>query len=238
MEWSEINAAWGQTALLLWALARKVNITFNKYQVVPYGAFSYVKNLSDDKTLPLYGSGGFRMIFDSKFDMAMVAYLDCLNQFANEVQRHGAFSLPYEMDKGKIRDTNSGQWHSIKLQFNSEENWTKALRYMLTNLKWVIFYRLFALTSYRVLFLYHSRALPLSACNLVKKIRIQAVPARKLILDLKNTSGSVVLHYGHFFNEYIFPIFSFFYSCFWFYSSSFSMIYSLYSSVEAKSTAN
>ena len=63
MEWSEINAAWGQTALLLWALARKVNITFNKYQVVPYGAFSYVKNLSDDKTLPLYGSGGFRMIF-------------------------------------------------------------------------------------------------------------------------------------------------------------------------------
>ena len=128
VEWAEINAAWGQTALLLWALARKVNITFNKYQVVPYGAFSYVKNLSDDKTLPLYGSGGFRMIFDSKFDMAMVAYLDCLNQFANEVQRHGAFSLPYEMDKGKIRDTNSGQWHSIKLQFNSEENWTKALR--------------------------------------------------------------------------------------------------------------
>ena len=76
------------------------------------------------------------MIFDSKFDLAMVAFLDCLNQFANEVQRHGAFSLPYEMDKGKIRDTNTGQWHSVKLQFNSEESWTKALRYMLTNLKW------------------------------------------------------------------------------------------------------
>ena len=136
VEWSEINAAWGQTALLLWALARKVGITFHKYQVVPYGSHSYIKNLTDDKTLPLYGSGGFRMIFDSKFDLAMVAFLDCLNQFASEVQRLGAFSLPYEMDKGKIRDTNSGQWHSVKLQFNSEENWTKALRYMLTNLKW------------------------------------------------------------------------------------------------------
>ena len=33
VEWAEINAAWGQTALLLWALARKVGITFNKYQV-------------------------------------------------------------------------------------------------------------------------------------------------------------------------------------------------------------
>ena len=40
------------------------------------------------------------------------------------------------MDKGKIRDSNSGQWYSIKLQFNSEDLWTKALRYMLTNLKW------------------------------------------------------------------------------------------------------
>ena len=85
MEWSEINAAWGQTALLLWALARKVGINFNKYQVVPYGSYSYIKNLTDEKTLPLYGSGGFRMIFDSKFDSAMVAFLDCLTQFANEV---------------------------------------------------------------------------------------------------------------------------------------------------------
>ena len=85
MEWSEINAAWGQTALLLWALARKVGITFNKYQVVPYGSYSYIKNLTDEKTLPLYGSGGFRMIFDSKFDSVMVAFLDCLTQFANEV---------------------------------------------------------------------------------------------------------------------------------------------------------
>merc|ERR1712141_506566 len=136
VEWSEINAAWGQTALLLWALARKVGITFQKYQVVPYGSYSYIKTLTDEKILPLNGSGGFRMIFDSKFDTAMVAFLDCLTQFANEVQRRGAFSLPYEMDKGKIRDANSGQWHSIKLQFNSEDLWTKALRYMLTNLKW------------------------------------------------------------------------------------------------------
>ena len=28
------------------------------------------------------------------------------------------------------------QFFSVKLQFNSEDHWTKALRYMLTNLKW------------------------------------------------------------------------------------------------------
>ena len=58
------------------------------FQVVPYGSYSYIKNLTDEKTLPLYGSGGFRMIFDSKFDSAMVAFLDCLTQFANEVSHN------------------------------------------------------------------------------------------------------------------------------------------------------
>ena len=41
------------------------------------------------------------------------------------------------MEKGKIEDTGgSGQMFSIKMQFNSEEQWTKALKFMLTNLKW------------------------------------------------------------------------------------------------------
>ena len=96
----------------------------------------YIQVLSDNKVLPLSGSGGFKMIFDTKFDMAMVAFLECLQQFAVEVQKRGCFSLPYEMDKGKIRDSNTGQHYSIKLQFNSEDSWTKACRYMLTNLKW------------------------------------------------------------------------------------------------------
>lgn len=104
--------------------------------MVPYGNYSYVKVLADDKTLPLYGAGGIRMIFDSKFDSGMVAFLDCLQQFAVEIERRGGFSLPYPMSKGKICDNNTGQNYSIKLQFNSEDSWTKALRYMLTNLKW------------------------------------------------------------------------------------------------------
>ncbi len=137
VEWSEINAAWGQTAFLLSSLAKAIGMeTFHRYQIVPYGNYSYIKVLADGKVLPLYGSGGFRMIFDSKFDSAMVAFLDCLQQFAVEVERQGGFSLPYEMDKGKIRDNNTGQYYSVKLQFNSEDSWTKALRYMLTNLKW------------------------------------------------------------------------------------------------------
>ena len=47
------------------------------------------------------------------------------------------FTCRMDVEKGKIEDTGgSGGSFSIKTQFNSEEQWTKALKFMLTNLKW------------------------------------------------------------------------------------------------------
>ncbi|XP_078385873.1 beclin-1 isoform X1 [Cetorhinus maximus] len=141
VEWNEINAAWGQTVLLLHSLANKMELRFQRYRLVPYGNHSYLESLTDRaKELPLYCSGGLRFFWDNKFDHAMVAFLDCVQQFKEEVERGDTgFCLPYRMDveKGKIEDTGgSGGSYSIKTQFNSEEQWTKALKFMLTNLKW------------------------------------------------------------------------------------------------------
>lgn len=138
VEWSEINVAWGQTVLLLHSLARKVNLTFERYRLVPYGNHSYLECLEDrSRELPLHFAGGFKFLWDNKFDMAMVAFLDCLQQFREHVERGNPdYCLPYRMDKGKIEDVQTGQSCSIKIQFNSEEHWTKALKFMLTNLKW------------------------------------------------------------------------------------------------------
>ncbi|KAM5272643.1 beclin-1 isoform 1-T1 [Ctenodactylus gundi] len=141
VEWNEINAAWGQTVLLLHALANKMGLRFQRYRLVPYGNHSYLESLTDkSKELPLYCSGGLRFFWDNKFDHAMVAFLDCVQQFKEEVEKgETRFCLPYRMDveKGKIEDTGgSGGSYSIKTQFNSEEQWTKALKFMLTNLKW------------------------------------------------------------------------------------------------------
>merc|ERR1719474_479340 len=137
VDWNEVNTAWGLTVLLLYSLCRKISLTLNKYQLVPYGNFSYIKVLADNKDLPLYGSGGFKLIWDTKFDAGMAAFLDCLQQFKEEVERgDSGFCLPYEMEKGKIRDPATGNTFSVKMQFNSEEQWTKAMKYMLTNLKW------------------------------------------------------------------------------------------------------
>nr|CAB3225355.1 beclin-1 [Phallusia mammillata] len=138
IEWTEINAAWGQVVLLLSSLAKKMGLRFKRYKLVPFGNHSYLESLDDkSKDLPLYGSGGLRFLWDTKFDQAMVAFLDCLQQFKEEVEGNSGFALPYRMEKGKIEDTGgSGASYSIKMQFNSEEQWTKALKFMLTNLKW------------------------------------------------------------------------------------------------------
>ncbi|XP_034176906.1 beclin-1-like Atg6 isoform X2 [Osmia lignaria lignaria] len=137
VDWSEINAAWGQTTLLLTALARKMNLTFKRFRLVPFGNHSYIEALDQHRELPLYGSGGFKFLWDTKFDAAMVAFLDCLQQFKEQVEKgDSGFCLPYRMDRGKIEDSATGNSYSIKIQFNSEEQWTKALKFLLTNLKW------------------------------------------------------------------------------------------------------
>lgn len=137
VDWSEINAAWGQTALLLSALARKLNLSFEKYKLVPNGNHSFIEVIGEQKELPLFVTGGIRYVWDTKFDSGMVAFLDCLQQFKEKVEKsEGNFRLPYVMNKGKIEDSSSNTNYSIKIKLNSEEQWTKALKFMLTNLKW------------------------------------------------------------------------------------------------------
>ncbi|XP_037072612.1 beclin-1-like protein [Pollicipes pollicipes] len=139
VDWWEINAAWGQTALLLTALARKIGLQFSKYKIVPFGNHSYIQVLSDGRELPLYGAGGFKFIWNPKFDAAMVAFLECLQELQEKIESGDAkFRLPYKVSKGKIEDPQAGTAYSVKIQLNSEEHWTKALKYMLTNLKWGI----------------------------------------------------------------------------------------------------
>lgn len=142
VSWDEINAAWGQCVLLLHCLAKKINLKFKRYKLVPYGNNSFIESLDNkSRELPLYALGGFKFIWTAKFDQAMLAFLDCLQQFKEHVEKNESnFRLPYKIEKGRIVDSINGYSFSIKMQTNSEEQWTKALKFMLTNLKWSLAY--------------------------------------------------------------------------------------------------
>lgn len=46
VEWSEINAAWGYTLLLLKAIAKKIGYELQGYNLVPMGSFSKIEKLN------------------------------------------------------------------------------------------------------------------------------------------------------------------------------------------------
>ncbi|XP_050307711.1 beclin-1-like protein [Anthonomus grandis grandis] len=140
VSWQEINTAWGQTCLLLCALARKINLTFERYRCVPYGSHSYLEVFAENnRKVPLYGSGGPKYLWDMKFDVAMMGFLDCLQQLTEKVEEleknNRVFRFPYRISNGKIEDSDNVKY-ILRVTIMSEEQWTKALKFMLTNLKW------------------------------------------------------------------------------------------------------
>ena len=60
--------------------------------------------LNENRELPLFGSGGFRFLWDTKLDAAMVAFVGGLFTTIPEKTEHKDFMLPYRMAKGKVED--------------------------------------------------------------------------------------------------------------------------------------
>ncbi|GJJ79040.1 beclin [Entomortierella parvispora] len=146
VDWPEINAAWGQTLLLLHTIANKLNFEFKTYRLVPLGSYSRIDKIEGDRaSYELYGSSEIaigRVFLNRRFDHAMVAFLNCLQQLGDYAEQLGnnnnqqgpKLELPYKINKDRIGDA------SIKLQFNQGETWTRALKFTLTNTKWILAY--------------------------------------------------------------------------------------------------
>lgn len=144
VEWTEINAAWGQTLLLLSTIADKLSFTLDSYRLRPMGSSSKIEKLDPPSsngdvkvtTLELFSSGDLplgRMFMHRKFDQAMVAFLECLRQLGEFVERTDSeMKLPYYIVKDKIGDS------CIRLAFNQDEAWTRACKYTLTCVKFLL----------------------------------------------------------------------------------------------------
>ncbi|KKK24223.1 hypothetical protein P175DRAFT_0429787 [Aspergillus ochraceoroseus IBT 24754] len=174
VEWPEINAAWGQTALLLATIAEKLGFQFRGYRLRPMGSMSKIDKIEYPRPSPaqstvagentnlsgapkvtsleLFSSGDLPLHIPwlhRRFDAGMVAFLDCLRQLGEFVEKTPApapsnrrgpasaavsgLKLPYDIKRDKIGDA------SIKLGFNqSDETWTRACKYTLTCCKFLL----------------------------------------------------------------------------------------------------
>ncbi|TIA96127.1 hypothetical protein E3P96_03680 [Wallemia ichthyophaga] len=139
VEWSEINAAWGHVAFLLYSVANKLQFEFSGSRIIPLGSYSRIERATQTQngvkweTLELHHPGSaLSMLHTRRFDQAMVTFLDMLRQLVDDISaRDTCVRWPYKIGREKLAD------HSIRLpgQFTSdraaEEEWTRALRGLL-----------------------------------------------------------------------------------------------------------
>ena len=165
VEWAEINAAWGTTALLLETIAEKLGFAFRGYRIVPMGSSTHIEKLDYSNAnspatsitsnqsrpppkvtaLELFSSGDTpvgRATFHRRFNDAMVAFLECLRQLSEFVDAgegaHVGRRLPSGMKLPyKIEKDRIGD-RSIRLGSSQDEAWTSACKYVLTCCKFLL----------------------------------------------------------------------------------------------------
>jgi len=155
VEWADINAGLGQVVLLLDTLVRRAGFRFRNHQLVPLGSFSKIIKLppggarggeeaglvpssprtSGGNALNLYYDEANLVFFPRRnLNAALVAFLQCVEEFGTFVERQDpTLRLPHRIQEGgKVGGL------SISLVQGEEEAWTRALKYLLTDLKWLL----------------------------------------------------------------------------------------------------
>jgi beclin 1 len=133
--WPEVNAACGQMVLLLHAVGTHVRFAWApRYRVVPMASTSRI-----DQLQPVRRSYHLQCLQTRdipRFNEALDVFLDCVGLLAAELASLDPdFRLPYPMaGNGLIGDL------SICQRPSDPASWTRACKYLLTNLKWLAAY--------------------------------------------------------------------------------------------------
>ncbi|CAN6568314.1 unnamed protein product [Malus baccata var. baccata] len=141
VEWDEINAAWGQACLLLHTMCQYFRPKFEyRIKILPMGSYPRIMD-NNNNIYELFGP--VNLFWSTRYDKAMTLFLTCLKDFAefanskdqeNNIPLEKCFKLPYKIENDKVETC------SITQSFNKQENWTKALKYTLNNLKWALYW--------------------------------------------------------------------------------------------------
>ncbi|KAK1946986.1 Beclin-1-like protein B [Phytophthora citrophthora] len=133
VEWNEINAAFGECALLLQTLAAMVGMEFSDFKIVPLGTFSKIIRTSNLRMEYCLHGSDQQNFAESHFNLGLGAWITCLGQLMAFVRaRDPSIRLPYKVAKHSIGG------YSILFLRNKHKEWTKALKNALTNLKWLL----------------------------------------------------------------------------------------------------
>ncbi|CAM9522129.1 unnamed protein product [Scytosiphon promiscuus] len=134
VDWQEVNAGVGQAAIVLVTVAMAMGVEFSKYLIAPCGSFTKIARSEDGRVLySLHTDESFSLFPRRNFNFALKAFLHCLGEVGDHVQEHDpTLRLPYHIKEKE------GTVGGLPVALGSSyEDWTRALKYMLTDLKWI-----------------------------------------------------------------------------------------------------
>lgn len=135
IEWQEINAALGEAAAAVYTIANRSKVEFKNYIIIPIGSFTKIAKVEDKNTFySLFSDGSYSIFPKRNFNIALQGLLTCIDEIGEHVIHHDpTLQLPYKINsaEGKINN------QSI-LVGSDDEQWTRALKYMLSDIKWII----------------------------------------------------------------------------------------------------
>ncbi|GMT24518.1 hypothetical protein PFISCL1PPCAC_15815 [Pristionchus fissidentatus] len=143
IDWPEINAAWGQALLLLDILMARAHCAVAGVEFITLHSSSSIRmdrGNGTAKEYPLYASGSWKPFGNKNMDGGACLFMEALallcNTISEQVKKDGGTAImwPHRMKGDKLIENDME--YTVKMQFNAEERWTRAMRAMLLNLKW------------------------------------------------------------------------------------------------------
>ena len=140
--WAEINSALGLVALLLSTLMQKPHSGFRfKNEIVAMGSTSKIGLRRGDTVTyyDLFTDDNFHFFGKRNFNIALTGLVRCLAEAEETVQdRDRTIALPYPIDASPRGEMTVG---GLPIAYGpGGEQWTRAMKYLLTDLKWLVAY--------------------------------------------------------------------------------------------------
>lgn len=139
VDFAEINAALGQAALALHIISTKAGINLKTFQVLPLASASKMVKVDDRRTMyPLFIDSGvtFSLFPKRNFNSGLSALISCMVEIGDFISEHDpTLTVPHLMS---VSESTIAELSFVYGVTDGDEVWTRALKYMLANIKWMI----------------------------------------------------------------------------------------------------
>lgn len=135
--WDEINAAWGQCVFLLSTLFSLKGLRSAKCELYPLGNCSRISEIHDpDKKYELFLNDTTVSKAASRYNFAQELFIEVVYELHLLLAVDNSdLNLPVKIDRNYFIINNV----KIKLDVGNKETWTRGLKYMLQDLKYLIY---------------------------------------------------------------------------------------------------